>query len=123
MTYHKMTTVSGHKAGYIEPTAPIGTDERYAQVRANSAFTFISVVRGHWKPAAALRLAQRSGVVSAVEVILSTADLSGHGRGGYDRAYIMQQDGTVAQRNLTGYEQGYSDADDIHEAYDAVEGR
>lgn len=120
MSYHKMTTICGRRAGYIEPTAPVGTDERYAQIMTNHDQTVIAVLSGHWKPESALGYARRRGVVGPVEVTYSTADMSGKGRGGYDSALIVDESGS-RPRPLTQAEREYDDAEDVHAAWDAGE--
>jgi hypothetical protein len=122
MSHHKMTTISAWKPGAPELTAPIGTDERRAQINARLAFYFVSVVNGHWPPQSAFNLARRAGCTGPVEVTHFTADLSGHGAGGYDKAFIVTGQG-VTERTLSRAEREYGDGDDVNAIYDEIEGR
>lgn len=101
MTYHKFSSVSGRTA-----------DGRF----------FVETRTGHWGPEAALRLARRRGAVGTADLTHSTGDTSGHGRGGYDRAYTLDESGCV-RRPLTAYERDYDDGADVHDVCDEVEGR
>jgi hypothetical protein len=122
MSYHKMTTISAWRPGAPELTAPIGTDERRAQIKAQLAFYFVSVVNGYWKPQSAFNLARRAGCIGPVEVTYSIADLSGHGCGGYDKTFIVTDQG-VTERTLSRAEREYGDGDDVNAVCDRIEGR
>jgi hypothetical protein len=121
MSYHKMTTIHGHKATYVEPTAPRGTDERWSQIEANQAAVYISVRDGHWKPLSAAKAARHSGVVGPVEVTYSTGDLSGRGYGGYDKKFSVSASDEVTEIPLSDYQVYYDDAGDVNELWDEAE--
>lgn len=123
MGYYKMTIVSGYKHGFIELTAPVGTNERHAQIKTNLTRYCVMVLRGHWNPASAAKAARRAGVVGNVSITHSTADMSGKGCGGYDAAFIVDADGAVRARPLSRYERDYDDGADVNAVYDAAEGR
>lgn len=97
MAYHKMTSISGHKAGYVAPTAPPMTNERFAQVDANRPFVYIDVRSGHWTPIKAAELARRHGVVGQIGVEWTTADMNGKGYGGIDRRFSVEENNTVTE--------------------------
>jgi hypothetical protein len=122
MSYHKMTTIIGHKAGYVAPTAPVATMERHAQVEANRPHVVISVRAGHWKPERAVATARRMGIVGTIEITHSTGDLSGKGRGGYDRRWVGDERGFKSV-DLTPAEKEYDDAADVNALYDEMECR
>lgn len=117
MSYLKMTTIQGHKAGYVEPTAPPLTDERYKQVEANRPHTITSVRNGHWSPEMAVAAARRMGAVGAVTITHSTGDMSGKGRGGYDAKYVGDEN-EIKRVALSPAETEYDDADDVNAIYD-----
>ena len=89
MSYHKMTTISGHKAGYVEPTAPLLSNERWAEIEANRPYTVHVTLHGHWKEQSARNYGRRLGIIGTICVRHSTADLSGKGRGGLDRDFTV----------------------------------
>jgi len=51
-------------------------------------------VNGHWHLGGANRAARRSKIVGPVEIEYCVADMSGHGRGGHDGRWIVDEDGT-----------------------------
>ena len=121
MAYHKMTTIYGHKATYVEPIAPRGTDERWSQIEANQAAVYISVRPGHWMPLSAAKVARQSGVVGTVEVTYSTGDLSGRGHGGYDKKFNVSANDEVTKIPLSDYQVHYDDAGDVNALWDEAE--
>ena len=99
-TYHKFTNISG----------------------ADEAGEFkVASYSGHWKPDTALGAGRRMRIVGDVEVTHHTADMSGHGRGGYDRKFTVSEDGAT-DIPLSAAERDYDDAQDIHDIYDEAEG-
>lgn len=100
MSLYKMTTISG--------------------LTADGAYRS-TVVRGHWAPDAAARRARRMKIIGPVEVTWSTADLSGRGRGGYDRVFQVDGAGNAIERPLSAYERACNargDADDVYDTAD-----
>jgi|GEM_PF-3042937 len=89
MAYSKCTIITGHKQGYIEPTAEPMTEERFAQVERNKPYNFSVALSGHWKAETALRYARRHGCVGEVKMAHYTNDMSGRGRGGKDSAIVI----------------------------------
>ena len=84
MSYHKMTLVAGRTS----------FGDHKNTVRA-----------GHWKPAAMVRLARTMGLVGVAEAEHSTGDMSGKGRGGYDRNFVIDvATGTVTDAPLNRYQ-------------------
>ena len=92
MAYHKMTSISGHKAGYVAPTAPARTNERFLQTEKNRPFVYIEVRSGHWSPVKAAELARRAGAVGQVSIEWTTADTNGKGYGGIDQRFVVDGD-------------------------------
>ena len=120
MTYIKNSTIHGHKADYKPIVGDM--DDRYAQIEANRPYVVTTVRPGHWKPESALALGRKLGIVGPVEVTYSTADMSGKGRGGYDKKFTVDENG-VTDVPLSDYERYYDDADDINDLYDEFEDR
>ncbi len=99
MSYHKMTSISGYKQ-----------DGSY----------YITIRPGHWKPSSIERLVAKSGLVRDISADHSTADMSGKGRGGYDRRFAWQG-GKIVPAPLAPYMRDFNeggDADDVNSAYD-----
>lgn len=111
--YLKMTSIRGYDTR-DEPPAP--GEERSLWAASHGRLLHR---RGHWSPAACLRLGRKNGIVTDIQVEHTTSDLNGKGYGGIDRRFSVNETEVVEHAVSLAQNDAFAQSDldsvwDIH---------